>query len=65
MPWCETCTKFQPPKALTETGACPDCDTVIGEPPKVPWHFKLLVLALALYLGWRLWQLVAWLVRAV
>ena len=61
MPWCETCTKFQPPAALTETGACPDCDTVIGEPPKVPWHFKLLVLALVLYLGWRLWQLAVWL----
>ena len=30
--------------------------------PKVPWHFTLLVVAVALYLGWRLWQLVAWLV---
>lgn len=28
--------------------------------PKVPWHFWLLLLALAVYLGWRLVQLVLW-----
>jgi hypothetical protein len=27
-----------------------------------PWHFKLLLAALALYLGFRLWQAIAWLV---
>jgi hypothetical protein len=28
-----------------------------GEDAKAPWHFKLLVLLVALYLGWRLVQL--------
>lgn len=28
--------------------------------PPVPWHLKLLVLALAVYLGWRLWQGLQW-----
>ena len=32
-----------------------------GEPiPKTPWHFKLIMVLLVLYLGWRLVQLIAW-----
>jgi hypothetical protein len=34
-----------------------------GEDAKAPWHFKLMVLALALYLGWRAVQLVLLLFR--
>ncbi len=38
-------------------------DVAGDEPPtKVPWHFWLLVVALVLYLGWRLVQAVAWIV---
>jgi len=29
--------------------------------PKAPWHFWLLVIALVLYLGWRLIQGIEWL----
>jgi hypothetical protein len=29
-----------------------------GEDAKAPWHFKLLMLLVALYLGWRVVQLV-------
>ena len=63
MPWCEACSKFHPPEALDEAGACPDCGAVIGEPPKVPWHFKLLVVAVAVYLAWRAWQGIEWLLH--
>jgi hypothetical protein len=28
----------------------------------MPWHFKLLVLATVVYLGWRLVQMIGWLV---
>lgn len=62
MPWCEDCSKFQTPEALDGTGACPGCGTVIGEAPKVPWHFKLLVVAVIVYLGWRAWQGIAWVI---
>lgn len=31
------------------------------EPMALPWHFKLLVAAIALYLGWRAFQGVEWL----
>ena len=30
---------------------------------RVPWHFWVLVVALVIYLGWRLVQLVEWLLR--
>ncbi|MEZ5322580.1 MAG: hypothetical protein R2698_11020 [Microthrixaceae bacterium] len=50
-------------------GDCPEGHHV-AEPPdpdeeggKVPWHFWLLVIALAIYLGWRLVQGIEWLLR--
>ena len=33
------------------------------EDVKIPWHFWLLVVALIIYLGWRLIQLIEWLIR--
>ena len=33
-----------------------------GEDAKAPWHFKLLMVLLALYLGWRLIQVIGWIV---
>ena len=32
---------------------------------RAPWHFKLLVLAVVLYLGWRAVQGVEWVVGAL
>lgn len=43
------------------TGA--DLREMAGEDAKAPWHFKLMVVALAIYLGWRAVQLVLALVR--
>ena len=63
MPWCDTCAKYRPNTDLTGEGACPDCGAVIGKPAKAPWHFKLLVVAAAVYLGWRAWQGVVWLIN--
>ena len=48
---------------MGEGGECPDCDTVIGKPRRAPWHFKLLLIATVVYLGWRAVQGVDWLVR--
>lgn len=41
-------------------GECPTCNRVIAEVPKAPWHFKLLLGALTLYLGFRAFQGVEW-----
>lgn len=41
-------------------GNCPSCGRVLEEAAasiddeKTPWHFKLLVVALLAYLGWRI-----------
>lgn len=71
MPWCDDCEKYYAPSAMTPEGHCPQCDADLEapDPPappgadepadeKVPWHFKLMVVALVLYLGWRFFQLV-------
>lgn len=66
MPWCEDCSKFWNPNSLPPDGTCPSCGRVIADPPdtsKVPWHFWILVLAAALYLGWRAVQGVGWLLN--
>ena len=31
--------------------------------PPVPWHFKLMVGLAALYVGWRVVQMIGWLFR--
>ena len=67
MPWCEECSKFWNPPSLGADGSCPSCGHVIAVDEsasarsKVPWHFKLLLVLVAVYLGWRLIQLVTWL----
>jgi hypothetical protein len=70
MPWCETCSRFLNPNTLEPDGTCPACGRQVAEPaapqaatrPKAPWHFKVLVLATVIYLGWRLVQLIEWVV---
>jgi hypothetical protein len=68
VPFCETCDRFYNPNTLNADGTCPTCGRQVGEggavptekPVATPWHFKLLVLAVVLYLGWRLIQGIAW-----
>lgn len=56
MPWCEDCGQFQDRSTINRRGECPTCGRVIAKPRKVPWHFKLLILATAAYLAYRLYQ---------
>jgi hypothetical protein len=63
MPWCEPCGRFFNPNTLQEDGSCPTCGTELAKPkapPKVPWHFWVLVLGIVVYLGWRTVQGVMW-----
>ena len=68
MPWCEACSRFLTPTSLGPGGECPACGRVVTapeateDPPSVPWHFKLLVIATVLYLAFRAVQGVAWVV---
>ncbi|MGH9119858.1 MAG: hypothetical protein ACRD0A_18890 [Acidimicrobiales bacterium] len=69
MPWCDDCERFLTPNALRVDGRCPSCGLVVAEPSsnvdgaadeeyKAPWHFKLMVVAIVGYLGWRAYQIV-------
>lgn len=66
MPWCDECDRFWSPNTLKVDGSCPVCGRVVAEQSgnagsaKAPWHFKLLVAAMSLYLGWRAIQAVMW-----
>ncbi len=65
MPWCEECAKYWTPNSMNDDGTCPTCGEQMLEPhehadgsaidddEKAPWHFKLMIVALVIYLGWR------------
>ena len=68
MPHCDTCDRFYNPNTLKVDGSCPVCGRQVGE--KItrfetegsPWHFKVLVAATVIYLGWRFVQIIFWVV---
>jgi len=67
VPFCDPCDRFYNPNTLNADGTCPSCGRLLAEPPKkgwrsVPWHFWLLMAALAVYLGWRAVQGVLWVI---
>lgn len=68
MPYCDDCEKYWAPSSMNDDGSCPKCGTDLDEPAiaaahseraesdddaKTPWHFKLMIVALVLYLGYR------------
>jgi len=73
MPFCDHCDKYWTPNSMNEDGSCPRCGAIIDEPmnqtgdgavvesdearEKVPWHFKLMIVALVVYLGYRFVEL--------
>ncbi len=74
MPWCHDCDRFFSPSTVTTEGTCPTCGRSVEvgavaqaateeEPlPPIPWHLKLLGVAIAIYLLYRLFQGLGWLV---
>jgi hypothetical protein len=68
VPWCAECDRFYNPNTLAADGTCPTCGRLVAEPEKLrrfsdepaPWHFKVLVVCVIVYLAWRLIQLVFW-----
>lgn len=74
MPWCDGCDRFYNPNTLRPDGTCPTCGRQVADPAppepqspepaperdRAPWHFKVLVVATAAYLGWRLVEGVVW-----
>ena len=67
MPWCDDCSKFWDDESVSEaSGACPTCGRELGTTRKgVPWHFKLMLVALAVYMGYRIYWLAEWLPKHI
>ncbi len=77
MPWCDNCSAYRAPSALGADGSCPACgrpvprssfaDKVVEEggdaKARIPWHFWVMLIALAIYLGWRLIQGIGWVIH--
>jgi len=67
MPWCSDCEKYWAPSSMNDDGSCPRCGTDLDQPAiavrtdgeqstedeKTPWHFKVMIVAIVGYLGWR------------
>jgi hypothetical protein len=78
MPACPACGLYYTPTSLGTDGTCPHCTQTIDwkraqraadgsvatdtKAPPFPWHFKLLVSAAVVYLGFRAWQGVEWVI---
>ena len=67
MPWCEECDHLVEDEDLTEAGECPECGTPLVDPerPPMPWYFKVMIVATIIYLGWRAYQGVDWVIHHV
>ena len=63
MPWCEECEAMVEDEDLTDDGECPDCGEQLVAHRRIAWHVKLMIAATCVYLGWRTYQGVAWLVH--
>ena len=64
MAWCDSCDRLVDDDALV-AGVCPTCGTQIVDAPSgpLPWKFRFMIAATAVYLAWRAWQLIMWLSR--
>jgi hypothetical protein len=79
VPWCATCDRYLAPPGVHPDGTCPTCgnavdpggaragpatdDLDVADEVPLPWHFKLLAGAIALYLGYRAFQGIEWLAK--
>jgi hypothetical protein len=81
MPWCDACDRFLSPSTVREDGTCPTCGRAVEsggargevasdgdkreERPSLPWHLWVLAAALAVYLGFRAWQGIEWVIHSL
>lgn len=64
MPWCEECDRLVDDDELDDV-FCPDCGTELVAPSRrpMPWYFRAMIAASAVYLGWRAYQGISWVVH--
>ena len=64
-PGVSSATQRLEPEELTADGTCPTCGTVPLEHRKSPWYFKFMLVASVIYLGYRAFQGVTWVVHHI
>jgi len=64
--WCDQCDHLVEDDALVD-GECPECGTVLVVAPRrpVPWYFKGMLVAFVIYLGYRTYQGVTWVLHHI
>jgi hypothetical protein len=67
VPWCEDCSRFWNEESLAEDSTCPTCGRSLAQAGRkgVPWHFKLMLVAFAGYMVYRIYWLVEWLPKHI
>ena len=66
MPWCEQCDQRLEADELTDDGNVPrHAAPTPLEHRKSPWYFKFMLVASVIYLGYRAFQGVTWVVHHV
>jgi uncharacterized paraquat-inducible protein A len=63
MLWCNSCNSVVEDDDVGADGTCPSCQEPLEERRPVPWHFKFLLAATVIYLGYRTVQGIIWLVH--
>ena len=71
-----SCNKFLTPSTVRPDATCPKCGSTVEKglipgmtrpadevATGVPWHLKLLLIAGAIYLGWRFLQMAEWVAK--
>jgi len=63
--WCEECEELVDEEDIPDDGTCPRCgsELVAPERHRVPWYFRMMVVASVVYLGYRAYQGVTWVVH--
>jgi uncharacterized paraquat-inducible protein A len=64
MAWCEACDRLVSDEEAEE-GHCQRCGTALGNGRREPlaWKFRFMIFATVVYLGYRAYQGIAWLMH--
>jgi DNA-directed RNA polymerase subunit RPC12/RpoP len=65
LPWCDQCDQRLEDADLTDEGTCPVCGSTPLAHRKSPWYFKFMLVATVVYLGYRAFQGVTWVVHHI
>ncbi|HTT58711.1 MAG TPA: hypothetical protein VMF33_01575 [Acidimicrobiales bacterium] len=57
--WCETCDRPEEGDVCEVCGA----QVTVTEREPVPWRWRLFALAAVIYIGWRMYQIISWIVH--